>query len=178
MGRNFELDIFGVLQRRQRLFIKVAILSLSVSAAFFLLSAAFRWPLFLALIPMALTGPDERNFMMPTLGARDPSACPVSSHSSRRQLICSMVDLRNLPRISFLWSGTKCGFRMGLRTGKPARSPARTPRRFPVPTDALGAILVFSPRRDRVCSPQPFREEVGHFEEQLSARPGQPTVLI
>src|SRR5262249_20238602 len=57
MGRNFELDIFRVLQRRQKLFIKVAILRLSVSAAFFVLSTAFRWPLFLALIPMALTGP-------------------------------------------------------------------------------------------------------------------------
>jgi hypothetical protein len=68
MPSDYELDIFRLIQRRQQVFIKVVVLSLSVSAAFFVLSAAFRWPLFLALMPMALTGP----FVVNVISARCP----------------------------------------------------------------------------------------------------------
>jgi len=57
MARDFELDIFRVIQRRQRLFVKVAAISVSVCVLFLVLSFSYRWPLFLALIPIALTGP-------------------------------------------------------------------------------------------------------------------------
>jgi hypothetical protein len=68
MKSDFELDIFRIIQRRQRAFIKIAVVSLSVAAAFFVLSVAFGWPLFLSLIPIALIGP----FVVNVAGARCP----------------------------------------------------------------------------------------------------------
>jgi len=68
MSRDLELNIFRVIQRRQRLFVKIAVLNLSVAAVFVVLSVAFRWPMFFALIPIALTGP----FMVNVATARCP----------------------------------------------------------------------------------------------------------
>jgi len=93
MGNDFELDIFRVIQRRQQIFIKVAVLSLTLSAAFLVLSAAYRWPLFVALIPIALTGP----FVMNVATAR----CPHCQRPLHRKL---SGMFRNLQRCS------RCGF--------------------------------------------------------------------
>jgi hypothetical protein len=68
MTRDFELDIFRLIQRRQQIFVKIAILSLSIAAALFVLGLVYGWPLFFALIPIALTGP----FVMNVAGARCP----------------------------------------------------------------------------------------------------------
>jgi hypothetical protein len=68
MKRDLELDIFRMIQQRQRALIKILGLSLSVSAVFLVLGVAFRWPLFLALIPVALTGP----FVVNVASARCP----------------------------------------------------------------------------------------------------------
>jgi len=93
MGRNFELDIFRVIQRRQRLFIKLAALSITVSAAFVVLSAAFRWPLFLALVPMALTGP----FVMSVVTAR----CPHCQRPLHRNFLGAFRTLDRCARCGF-----------------------------------------------------------------------------
>ena len=93
MARNFELDIFRVLQRRQRLFIKLGLLSLALSAIFLMLSVAFRWPLFLAVMPMALTGP----FVMSVATAR----CPHCQRPLHRSVL---GVLRTLDRCA------RCGF--------------------------------------------------------------------
>jgi hypothetical protein len=68
MTRNLERDVFRMIQRRQQVFMKVAVLGFSLSAVLFLLSAAYRLPLFLALIPIGLTGP----FMVNVASARCP----------------------------------------------------------------------------------------------------------
>jgi hypothetical protein len=93
MTRNLELDIFRVIQRRQGVFLKVAALSLAVSIVFFVLSALFKWPMFLALIPIALTGP----FAVNVANAR----CPHCQRPLHRNL--SGV-LRRIDRC------TRCGF--------------------------------------------------------------------
>jgi|SoiMethySBSTD1v2_1073268.scaffolds.fasta_scaffold1241044_2 hypothetical protein len=93
MSRNFELDIFRVIQRRQRLFIKLAAISLALCAALFLLSIGFRWPLFFAVIPLALTGP----FIMSVVTAR----CPHCQRPLHRSVL---GVLRSLDRCA------RCGF--------------------------------------------------------------------
>lgn len=93
MTRNFELDIFRVLQRRQQLFIKVEALSLAVSAIFLLLSVAYRWPLFLAIIPVALTGP----FVMSVVTAR----CPHCQRPLHRNVLGIIKNLERCARCGF-----------------------------------------------------------------------------
>jgi hypothetical protein len=68
MTRDIERDIFQVIQGRQAVFIKTAVVTLVVSGLFVVLSVYFRWPLFLALIPLALTGP----FVVNVASARCP----------------------------------------------------------------------------------------------------------
>ena len=91
--RNFELDIFQVLQRRQRLFIKVELLSLVASVVFLGLTVLYRWPLFLAAIPIVLTGP----FVMSVVTAR----CPHCQRPVHRRV---HAIFRPLDRCS------RCGF--------------------------------------------------------------------
>jgi hypothetical protein len=93
MTRDLELDLFRIIQRRQQLLVKVGILSLSASAVFLFLTVAYRWPLFLALIPVALTGP----FVVNVASAR----CP---HCQRPLHRTALSILRSLHRCG------RCGF--------------------------------------------------------------------
>jgi hypothetical protein len=61
--RDIEQHIFRIIQQKQQLFIKVVALSLGVSVFFFAMAVMFRWPLFLGLLPLGLTGPYIVNVM-------------------------------------------------------------------------------------------------------------------
>jgi hypothetical protein len=93
MGRDFELDIFRVIQRRQQLFVKVAAASVAVCGLFVVLSLAYRWPMFLALIPIALTGP----FIVNVATAR----CPHCQRPLHRNYLRIFYPLERCGRCGF-----------------------------------------------------------------------------
>ena len=93
MSRDLELNIFRVIQRRHRLFVKVVVLSLSVAAVFVFLSVAFRWPMFFALIPIALTGP----FMVNVATVR----CPHCQRPLHRNFLGVVRPLVRCSRCGF-----------------------------------------------------------------------------
>jgi hypothetical protein len=93
MTRNFELDIFNVIARRQQLFIKICALSLSVAALFFVLSFVVGWPLFFSIIPIALTGP----FVLSVATAR----CPHCQRQVHRSPLAILRPLKHCARCGF-----------------------------------------------------------------------------
>jgi hypothetical protein len=93
MPSAFELDIFRIIQRRQQIFFKVFAFSLCISAVLFALSAAYRWPLFLFLIPIALIGP----FVVNVITAR----CPHCQRPLHRKVLSVLRPLERCGRCGF-----------------------------------------------------------------------------
>jgi hypothetical protein len=93
MTRDFELDLFRIIQARQRAFIKVSALTVSVSAVFFALSAIYGWPMFFALIPIALIGP----YVVNIANAR----CPHCQKRLHRTIVAAFQRFDRCSRCGF-----------------------------------------------------------------------------
>jgi hypothetical protein len=86
MSQDLERDIFRVIQRRQQVFAKIGVLSMSLAAVLVLLSFVFQWPLFFAIIPIAMTGP----FVVNVATARCPH-CQRLLHRSFAGILRPLV---------------------------------------------------------------------------------------